>query len=109
MAETPKRAARPQSAPGAAEYDEETKALADALVSMWHACETSGHNLPEALSMALGDAARTLAGPSARGDHDLAQAILVAQRPGSWEASLVFQLTAPLEWLSPGDPKDPRT
>jgi len=109
MAEASKRPGTLPPTPRAADYDEGTEDLADALVSMWHACQGSGDNLPEALSVALAYAARSLAGSSAGADHDLTPRILVAQRPGSWEASLVTQLTYPLDLLSPGDPEDPRT
>lgn len=96
------------------DYHEATEDLASALCGMWHACEVTGANLPEALSYALGLAAvalvheATTADPHAFGgndaDQDLATGVLVAQRPGSWEAAHVVQLTYPLNLLAPGGP-----
>jgi len=92
--------------------------LASALVTTWHACETTGANLPEALSYALGLAAKRLVAQAAADDpitfsgtdvdQELATAVLVAQRPGSWEATHVVELTYPIDLLAgdtePGHP-----
>ena len=100
---------RPES-PDSFDYDTAMAHLAVALVETWHACEATGANLPEALSYALGLAARDLAraagvvDPSASEgyevDHELAVGVLVSQRPGSWEATHVRDLTFPVELLS---------
>jgi hypothetical protein len=89
-------------------YEAVVEELAGALCRTWHACAVPGANLPEALSYALGLAARTLAAEVDAGcpaadelDQELATAILVGQRPGSWEAAAVANLAYPVELLSP--------
>ncbi len=95
-------------------YDTAVTDLAASLCTVWRSCEVTGANLPEALSYALGLAARDLVREMARtdplgyagggADQDLAVGVLVRHRPGSWEADLVAQLTYPVDLL--GDPED---
>lgn len=89
-------------------YEAVVEDLAGALCRTWHACAVPGANLPEALSYALGLAARTLVAEIEAGrpagneaDQELATAILVGQRPGSWEAAAVANLAYPVELLPP--------
>jgi hypothetical protein len=86
--------------------------LTAALVEVWVACEQnvgagssgSGLNLPEALSYALGRAARSLGlDPGSieaeeRRNDDAAEG-LVRHRPGSWEAAALRPLVFPVAWL----------
>lgn len=97
-------------------YTEAVDELAAALCRTWRACGVPGRNLPEALSYALALAARALAGDDqetasllacgVEGDQDLATALLVRHRPGSWEAAHVVQLTYPVDLLpAPAGPQ----
>ena len=94
------------------DHDDDTEAVEDlaaAVCRTWRACTSAGGNLPEALSYALALAARELladddetAGLLACGfemDQDLATALLVRHRPGSWEAAHVVRLTYPVNLL----------
>ncbi len=91
--------------------------LTAALVEVWVACEQNvsadsgaGSNLPEALSYALGAAARSLGldpGPI-EADEDRTDAAtegLVRHRSGSWEADAMRPLVFPVAWLP--DPAGP--
>ena len=86
--------------------------LATALVEVWAICEQSadaggngtGLNLPEALSYALGLAARSLGlDPGSIEDeenrNDIATEGLVRHRSGSWEAAAMRPLVYPVAWL----------
>ncbi len=91
---------------GPTAYEAAVDDLAAALLATWHACEVPGANLPEALSYALGLTARALVGEVDGGrlvadvlDQELATAVLVSQRPGSWEAEAVAHLTYPVDLL----------
>ncbi len=101
------------------DYDAAIEALAHALCEVWRSCEAvPGPNLPEALSFALGLAARDLVRELATTDplapfgsevdQELAVGVLVRHRPGSWEATHVAQLTYPVDLL-PGRPGTPET
>ena len=90
-----------------------TKALTDALVQVWRACDRpvarpdgstyAAGNLPETLSYALGLAAKRLGagtddeGRATGGEwaRDVAGELLVRHRPGSWEAQHVIALVFP--------------
>jgi hypothetical protein len=93
-------------------YTSAVRDLAHALAEVWWVCDNShdpdeglstGGNLPEALSYALGLAAVTLGldrdDNAARADGERAQTLaaegLVCHRPGSWEADHVRALTFP--------------
>jgi hypothetical protein len=93
-------------------YAEAVGDLADALCATWRACGVPGRNLPEALSYALELAARALLDDDpvtaellaiygGEVDQNLATALLVAHRPGSWEAAHVVGLTFPVDLLPP--------
>ena len=98
------------------DYTEAVDELAAALCRTWWACETTGANLPEALSYTLALAARELADDDEetadmlacgwKMDQDLATGLLVRHRPGSWEADHVVQLTYMLDLLP--EPADRR-
>lgn len=101
-----------------AAYQLAVERLAAALVEVWAACEQgaeadsngTGLNLPEALSYALGLAARTLGFDpgSIEGEENRNEAAaegLVRHRSGSWEAAAMRPLVFPVAWLT--DPVAP--
>lgn len=90
-----------EAQPGTRSYRRAVDRLAGALVETYRACDEAGSNLPEALSYALGLAAKRLGfdpgpdaetaeGPAAR--WQAAGQRLVSQRPGCWEATHVAEL-----------------
>jgi hypothetical protein len=107
-------AGRPSHRQAIADYDQAVGQLANALEGVWRACEhLDGPNLAEALSYALGSAAKRLAADVTIGEnhggleayesgclYEAAGNLLVRHRPGSWEAEHIRRLVFPPELIA---------